>query len=67
MKLTKSQLKQIIKEELRSVLQEDDSCKNPKTGMDDDTECGHGEVCFKGKCVERTSPLDSLKHDVSDE
>ncbi len=48
------------------MLQEGDTCINPRTGMDDDTRCGHGEVCFRGKCVERKlpSPLDPQEHDV---
>jgi len=57
MKLTKRKLKRIIKEELQNVLQEG-SCKSPATGMDDDTRCGHGKRCFKGKCVKRTLGVD---------
>ena len=63
MKLTKSKLKQIIKEELRKLLQEQDSC-------DDDTDCRFGKVCAYDPdkrhktCIERKTLLDAPEHDV---
>jgi len=52
MKLTKSKLKQLIKEELEKKLQEN-SCE-------DDTDCTGNQICYSGKCG---APRDQLGGD----
>jgi len=49
MKLTKSTLKQIIKEELQNMLQEG-SCEY-------DTDCTGNDICVKNKCVKPSDQL----------
>ena len=80
MKLTKSHLKQIIKEEMRKVLQEDAACaahceeQGRECGIPSGGptgcfcgDCGRGD-CKSGKCHERvrTAPLSPEEPDYPD-
>jgi hypothetical protein len=48
MQLTKTKLKQIIKEELRNILSEEGkACRNAHA------DCAEGQECILGKCVQR--------------
>jgi hypothetical protein len=55
MKLTKSQLKQIIKEELEKILQEN--------GCETDAECSGNQICVKNICSEQRDQLGGDPHE----